>query len=62
MSLVKRRARVTSSCYGSIAEIAIRSMPNDVERLLVTDRPMILTAINTMKPMISTNFLESIDK
>ena len=61
MSLVKRSERVTSSWKGAIADIAIRSMPNPVERLLVTDRPIILTAIKTMKPTISTIFLENID-
>ena len=61
MSLVKRSERVTSSWKGAIADIAIRSMPNAVERLLVTDRPIMLTAIKTMKPTISTIFLENID-
>jgi hypothetical protein len=61
MSLVKRSERVISSWKGAIAEIAIRSIPNVVERLLVTDRPIILTAIKTMKPTISTIFLENID-
>jgi hypothetical protein len=59
---MKRSERVTSSWTGAIAEIAIRSRPNVVERLLVTDRPIILTAIKTMKPTINTNFLENIDK
>jgi hypothetical protein len=36
-------------------------MPNVVERLLVTDRPIMLTAIKTMKPTISTIFLENIN-
>jgi len=61
MSLEKRSERVTSSWKGAIADIAIRSMPNAEERLLVTDRPIILTAIKTMKPTISTIFLENID-
>ncbi len=61
MSLVKRSERVTNSWKGALADIAIRSMPNAVERLLVTDRPIILTAIKTMKPTISTIFLENID-
>ena len=61
MSLVKRSERVTSSWKGAIADIAIRSMPNAVERLLVTERPIILTAIKTMKPTISTIFLENIE-
>ena len=61
MSLVNRNERVTSSWKGAIAEIAILSSPNDVERLLVTERPIILTAIKTIKPTISTIFLENIE-
>ena len=44
-----------------MAKIAIRSMPEVVERLLVTDRPIMLTAIKTMKPTMSTIFLENMD-